>query len=111
MENTKLKSSSELIVYILAILGLIIVINYVGTQWFRRIDMTESKQYSVSDATKKVLKSLDDIINVYVYFSEDLPPHMHKTVTDVKDIISLDSIVSIFLSEPLLWILCFWKTN
>lgn len=88
MENQKVKNRTELIIYILAILGCIVVVNYLGTRWFRRMDMTESKEYSVSPATKKVLKSLDDIINIRVFFSKDLPPHLHRTVTDVKDLLS-----------------------
>ncbi|MBN1578672.1 MAG: GldG family protein [Chitinispirillaceae bacterium] len=88
MEKQKVKNRTELIIYILVILGLVAVVNYMGVRWFKRIDMTESRQYSVSAATKKVLKSLDDIINIKVYFSKDLPPHLHKTVTDVKDLLS-----------------------
>jgi len=88
MQTQKLKNRTEMVVYILVVLGLIAVVNYLGMNRFKRIDMTEGKEYSVSDATKKVLKGLDDIINVKVFFSKDLPPHMHKTVTDVKDIIS-----------------------
>lgn len=88
MQTQKIKNRTELVVYILVVLGLVAVVNYLGMRRFKRIDMTEGKEYSVSDATKKVLKGLDDIINIKVFFSKDLPPHMHKTVTDVKDIIS-----------------------
>lgn len=88
MENSKVKNRTELIVYILAILGLVAVLNYLGVRWFKRVDMTEGKQYSVSPATKKILKSLDDIINIKVFFSKGLPPHVQKTVTDVKDLLS-----------------------
>ena len=88
MEKQKVKNRTELIVYILVIFGLIAVVNYGGTKWFKRIDMTDSKQYSVSTATKKILKSLDDIINIKVFFSKDLPPHLHKTITDVKDLLA-----------------------
>ena len=88
MEKQKVKNRTELIVYVLVIFGLIAVVNYGGTKWFKRIDMTDSKQYSVSTATKKILKSLDDIINIKVFFSKDLPPHLHKTITDVKDLLA-----------------------
>lgn len=87
MEKQKVKNRTELLVYILAILGLVAVVNYLGVRWFKRIDMTEGREYSVSAATKKVLRSLDDIVNIKVYFSKDLPPHLHKTVTDVKDLL------------------------
>ena len=88
MEAKKIKNRTELLIYILAILGLVIVGNYLGTRWFKRVDMTEGKEYSVSKATKKILKSLDDIITIKVFFSKNLPPNVSKTVTDVKDLLS-----------------------
>lgn len=88
MEKNKVRNRSELIIYIVAILGLIVVGNFIATRMFKRIDMTEGKEYSVSKPTKKVLKSLDDIINIKVYFSNNLPPNLHNTVTNVKDLLS-----------------------
>ena len=88
METKKIKSRTELVVYILIVLGIIAVINYLGAGWFSRVDLTETKAYSVSPATKKVLKHLDDIINIKVYFSKNLPPHMLPIVTNVKDILA-----------------------
>jgi ABC-2 type transport system permease protein len=88
METKKIKSRTELIVYILIVLGMIAVVNYLGTGWFSRVDLTETRAYSVSAATKKALKNLDDIINIKVYFSKNLPPHMQTIVTNVKDILA-----------------------
>lgn len=88
METKKIKNRSEIIIYILAILGLVVVVNYIGTRGFKRIDMTAGKEYSISQATKKSLKSLNDIITIKVYFSKNLPPHMNRTVTSVKDILA-----------------------
>jgi gliding-associated putative ABC transporter substrate-binding component GldG len=88
METKKIKTSGEFVIYILAILGLIVIANYFGTRIFKRIDMTDTKQYSVSKATKLALKDLNDIVSIKVFFSKDLPPHLNKLVTDVKDVLS-----------------------
>jgi len=88
METKKIKNRSEVLIYILAILGLFVVVNYLATRGFKRIDMTEGKEYSISKATKKSLKGLNDIITIKVFFSKNLPPHMNRIVTDVKDILS-----------------------
>lgn len=88
MEAKKIKNRTQLLIYILVILGLLIVVNYLGTKWFKRIDMTEGKEYSISASTKKILKNLDDIVNIKVYFSKNLPPNLTKVATDVKDILS-----------------------
>ncbi len=88
MEAKKIKNRSETLIFILAILGILVVVNYFGVRMFTRLDMTEGKEYSISPATKKILKKLDDIVTIKVFFSENLPPHVSKTVTDVKDILS-----------------------
>lgn len=78
----------ELAVYCLIILGLVMVINYLGTTWFKRLDMTEGKEYTVSAATKKIMKGLDDIITIKVYCSKNLPQQLQKSVTDIKDMLA-----------------------
>jgi ABC-2 type transport system permease protein len=88
METKKIKTRTELIVYILIILGLFAVVNYLAIMKFGRLDLTEGKAYSISQASKKILKNLDDVINIKVYFSENLPPNLRRTVTDVKDMLS-----------------------
>ncbi len=88
MEAKKIKNRSEFLIFILAILGILVVVNYFGVRIFKRYDMTEGKEYSISPATKKILKKLDDIVTVKVFFSKNLPPNVSKTVTDVKDILS-----------------------
>jgi gliding-associated putative ABC transporter substrate-binding component GldG len=88
METKKIKNRSEVLIYILAILGLVVVVNYIGTRGFKRVDMTEGKEYSISQSTKISLKSLNDIITIKVFFSKNLPHHMNRTVTSVKDILA-----------------------
>ena len=57
METRKIKTRTELFVYILIILGIVAVINYLGTGW-SRLDLTEDKSYTVSPATKKIMRHL-----------------------------------------------------
>ena len=88
MESKKINNQSQLIIYILIIFGFIGVFNYLSTLFFKRVDLTEKKMYSVSKATKKTLKKLDDIVTVRVCFSKNLPPHLKTLVSDVKDMLS-----------------------
>ncbi|HEX7510816.1 MAG TPA: GldG family protein, partial [Chitinivibrionales bacterium] len=88
MESNKIKNQSQLAVYILIILGFVGVFNYLSTKLFSRIDLTEKKMYSVSKATKATLKKLDDIVNVRVCFSKNLPPNLKTLQADVKDVLS-----------------------
>lgn len=77
-------NSFALVAVILAILALV---NYIGVRRFLRLDLTAEKQYTVSPATKKVLRGLDDIVNVTVYFSKNLPPYLVSLDRQVKDLL------------------------
>jgi gliding-associated putative ABC transporter substrate-binding component GldG len=88
METKKIKTRAELVVYSCIILGIVIVINYISTGWFSRLDLTQGKQYTISAATRKIMKSLDDIINIKVYCSKNLPPQLQRNVTAIKDMLA-----------------------
>jgi gliding-associated putative ABC transporter substrate-binding component GldG len=88
LESRKIKNSSQLIIYALVILGFIGVLNYVSTKVFMRADLTEKKIYSISDASKKILKKLDDIVSVKVFFSKNLPVNVRSLQDDVRDMLS-----------------------
>ncbi|GAA3646860.1 GldG family protein [Flavivirga jejuensis] len=64
---------------ILLILGILLFVNLVSEQYFFRIDLTEDKQYTLSEATENIMKSLENPITVKAYFSENLPPDIAKT--------------------------------
>lgn len=69
-------------------LGILVFINLLSYRLFVRKDLTEKKEYTVSESTRSVLKELDDIVNITAYFSKDLPPY-HSTIrTQVQDILA-----------------------
>jgi ABC-2 type transport system permease protein len=73
---------------ILLIAGILVLINIYSLGSFKRHDLTEHKEYTVSMATKKILSQLDDIVNIKVFLSEEHPPQMIQIVRDAKDMLS-----------------------
>ena len=67
---------------ILLIVGILIIFNLFSVQYYFRIDLTEDKQYTLSEATKNIMESLDEPITVKAYFSENLPPNIARTKKD-----------------------------
>jgi ABC-type uncharacterized transport system involved in gliding motility auxiliary subunit len=69
--NVSKKSLGATALLLLAVLFLGITV--VSTFAFRgaRIDLTESKLYSLAPGTKRILESLDEPINLYFFFSQD----------------------------------------
>ena len=71
----------------LLILAILVLINIVSFYYYFRIDLTEDGIYSLSRASKEILKSLDETVTVTAYFTEDLPPQLAKTKNDFKDLL------------------------
>ncbi|HEY1056460.1 MAG TPA: gliding motility-associated ABC transporter substrate-binding protein GldG [Emticicia sp.] len=59
---------------ILAIVGGIVLLNVLASFVFFRLDLTEEKRYSISDATKNLLENLDKEIMIKVYLDGDELP-------------------------------------
>ncbi len=72
---------------LLLILGILVLFNLVASRFFFRLDYTADKRYSLSDATKNILSSLDDPITITAYFSTDLPPDIEKVRQDFRDLL------------------------
>lgn len=72
---------------ILIVAGILLLINLLARRYFVRLDLTKSKEYTLSKSTKNIIKNLDDPITVSAYFSKDLPANIAKVRTDFKDLL------------------------
>ncbi len=78
-------NKTQIIIRILVVIGIVIFVNLISNQLHLRLDFTEDNRYTLSDATKDVLKELDDVITIKAYFSEELPPQLQTTKRDFED--------------------------
>ena len=61
---------SLLAVSVLVALGILVAINYIGKRQNKRWDLTNAKQYSLSDQTRNVLTKLDSPLEILVFAQE-----------------------------------------
>lgn len=71
-------------------LSLLIVIslNIIGSFVFTRLDLTSEKRYTLSDATKKLLKNLDDIVYFKVYLDGDFPAGFKRLRNETREMLN-----------------------
>jgi ABC-2 type transport system permease protein len=81
------KKRSSVVVEIAVVAALVALVNLLSLKFFVRTDLTEGRIYSISESTKNVLKGLDDIVHIKVYFSEKLPPYMANLRREVRDVL------------------------
>ncbi len=72
---------------LLIFFAILIVINLIAEKLFFRLDFTEDKRYTLSEATKQTLQGLEDVITITAYFTEDLPPQLLSTKKDFESLL------------------------
>lgn len=68
------------------LIGLLIV-NVLASRHFWRVDLTDGKEFSLAPSTKNILKNLDDIVTVRVYFTKELPPSILQLKRALEDVL------------------------
>ena len=72
---------------ILIVVLIVVVINILSESYNFRVDLTEDKEYTLSKATRDILKNLDMPVTVTAYFSENLPTNVGTISGNMKDMI------------------------
>jgi len=77
----------HLLTYVLILLGLVLLAWVSEFFVHSRLDLTENKQYTLSEATKDVLSGLDQKLEVRAVFSENLPAQFARLKTHIQDLL------------------------
>ncbi len=77
MVNWASKKIEDILKFLIVIAS-VILLNQLASGYFWRWDLTAEKRYSISDATKEMLKSLDDVVFVEVYLTGQLPSDFER---------------------------------
>ncbi len=81
----KIKSSS--IISIVFIVGILTMINIIAVRNFLRLDLTSSKMYSLSKASKDIVGNIEDKMIIKAYFTPDLPSPYNTTARYLRDML------------------------
>lgn len=63
----------------------ILLINYIASFFFFRIDLTAENRYTLTKTTKNILKNLNDVVYVKVYLDGDLPYGFLRLKRGIKE--------------------------
>jgi len=69
-------------------LGIILLLNYISSNKYFRLDLTSDKRYTLSEATHNILDSLDDVIYLEIYLDGEMPigfQRMQKSIAELMD--------------------------
>lgn len=86
-DNRKNIKRTNLITLVFGI-AIVVVVNFISSYLFTRFDLTAEKRYSISPATKNLLRNLDDIVYFKVYlYGRELPPAFQRLSNETREML------------------------
>ena len=83
-----LKYGTNVVVGTLLFFAVLVAINFFAIKAQKRVDLTRNKQYTISEATRQLLRSLKDNVNVTVYATQqDTPPDWTEQREQLRDLL------------------------
>ncbi len=79
---------TQALIRTLLILAILVVVNVISIRLFVRLDLTHQSVYTLSDASRNLVGTLDDRVTVKAYFTEDLPAPYNNNRRAVLDILN-----------------------
>ena len=86
MADKRIRYGVNTLAFAALIFGILVLINFLSSRRFVRMDLTEDKRYTVSKSTKDLIKNLDDIVTITVYFSTE-PARVGQILQDIRDVL------------------------
>jgi gliding-associated putative ABC transporter substrate-binding component GldG len=88
MNSKKLSSRATAYLGILTTVVILVVVGLASEMFFhRRLDLTQSKQFTLSKASLNTIRNLPDLVTVKVVMSKDLPTQFLQIRTHVVDLL------------------------
>jgi len=81
------KIRNQHIIELLVSVAIIFLLNYIGSFFYDRFDLTKEKRYTLSSISKEVLNNLDDVVYVKVYLDGELPAGFMKFRTAIREML------------------------
>jgi hypothetical protein len=69
----------------LALLAILLIINFLASAFHARFDLTKEKRYTLSKATKELLKNLDDDVSIDVFLKGEFPSGFRKLANSTEE--------------------------
>ncbi len=82
-----MKSRKKLTTVLMLSIGILVLVNILASKYFFRLDFTEDKRYTLSQATEDILDDLTEPVTIKAYFSGNLPPQLDNIRRDFRDML------------------------
>ena len=70
-----------------ALLGIVILINFIGSFYFKRFDLTSEKRFTIAESSKALLKKINQEMLFKVYFEGEFNPGFTRLRNEAKEML------------------------
>jgi ABC-type uncharacterized transport system involved in gliding motility auxiliary subunit len=70
------------------VVGLVLVLNLLGSRIRSRVDLTRDDLFTLSQGTRTLLGELDDLVQIKLFVSRELPQEVDTQLRDVRDLLA-----------------------
>ena len=74
--------------WLLIVIVLLLALNWLASLYHTRVDFTNEKRFTLSAPTKKILKNLEDVVQVDVFLKGEFPSGFKKLANSSNEILS-----------------------
>lgn len=85
--NKRKQIKRQNITQLLITLFTVLLINYIASFYFFRLDLTSEKRYTLTNHTKELLTNIDDVIYIQIYLEGELPSGFIRLKNSVKEML------------------------
>jgi ABC-2 type transport system permease protein len=77
----------QALIRLVLLVGVIVFSNLISSFWFTRFDLTSDKRFTLSEASKKLVGNLKDIVYVKVYLQGDFSPAFSRLSNSTRELL------------------------
>ena len=70
------------------VIAMLVLINWLASLYHTRLDFTDEKRFTLSKPTKKILKNLDDVVQVDVFLKGEFPSGFKKLASSTGEVLN-----------------------
>ena len=70
--------------FIVKLLIGLMLINFLGNQFYKRFDLTQDERYTLTTTTKSIVNSVDKVLSIKVYLEGDFPAEFKRLQIETK---------------------------
>ncbi|MFP4622067.1 MAG: gliding motility-associated ABC transporter substrate-binding protein GldG [Bacteroidales bacterium] len=83
-----MKEKRKNLIQFLFLLLLIVVVNFISSNVYHRIDLTADNRYTLKPKTREILRNLDDVVYFKVYLAGDMPVGLKRMQTRIREMLN-----------------------